>query len=115
MEADKVKNDKVDEFLKNINQTYTPKELPRTVKLVDIPQNLKYKIKSIKKLDTRYGEKILINIYLNDLVDYHTYLPDRYSKMTKPQIDFLCNNPEIYFVYEGKNASGIHQLKFTAE
>jgi hypothetical protein len=41
-------------FLKEVNSSYLPKEIKQTTKLSDL---LKYTIKYINKLTTKYGEK----------------------------------------------------------
>jgi hypothetical protein len=82
-----------------------------------LPQKLKYTIKSINKLTTKYGEQLLMEIsiiLLNQNVEHIVFLPDRFVKMPKPQIDILVNNPIIYFMYKGKDANGHHHIVFTA-
>jgi hypothetical protein len=82
-----------------------------------LPQKLKYTIKYINKLTTKYGEKLLMEIsiiLLNQNVEYSVFLPDRFARMPKPQIDILVSNPDIYFMYKGKDVNGHHQIVFTA-
>jgi hypothetical protein len=43
-------------------------------------------------------------IYEN--VEYSVFLPDRFVRMPKPQIDILVSNSDIYFMY--KDANGHH-------
>jgi hypothetical protein len=53
-----------------------PKEIKQTTKLSDLPQKLKYTIKYINKLTTKYGEKLLMEIsiiLLNQNVEYSKF------------------------------------------
>jgi hypothetical protein len=45
------------------------------------------------------------------LTEYYIFLPDRFSKMTQPQIDILVKTPNINFIYLGKDSTGVHQLQ----
>jgi hypothetical protein len=100
-------------FLKEVNLRYLPKEIKQTMKLSDL--KLKCTIKYINKLTTKYGEKLLMEIsiiLLNQNVEYIVYLPDRFVKMPKPQIDILVSTSNTYFMYKGKDANGHHQIVF---
>ena len=102
-------------FLSNLNESFAPKQESYT-KLTDIPQKVKFSINDFTKVNTKTGEKLVITISMSHLgttAEYKSYLPDRFIKLTEPQLQILKNNPEIYFVYEGKNSAGHHQVKFT--
>ena len=105
----------IQEILNSINSSMAPKEIKETTKLTDLPQNLPYIIKDLKTINTKYGESLLAELqlkYSDKLVDYSVFLPQRFAKMPKPQIDILIKMPEVRFVYKGKNASGIHDISF---
>jgi hypothetical protein len=56
-----------------------PKEIKQTTKLSDLPQMLRYTIKYINKLTTKYGEQLLMEISITLLkqnVEYSIFLPD---------------------------------------
>jgi hypothetical protein len=74
----------VTSFLEEVNSSYLPKEIIQTTKLSDLPQKHKYTIKSINRLTTKYGEKLLMDIsvmMLNQNVEYSVFQPDRFEKI----------------------------------
>jgi hypothetical protein len=78
-----------------------------------LPQKLKYTIKYINKLTTKYGEKSLMEIaiiLLNQNVKYSIFLPDRFVRMPKPQIDILVCNPDITSCTRAKKQMGTIRL-----
>jgi hypothetical protein len=36
-------------------------------------------------------------------LEYTVYLPDRYISLSKENIDIFVRNPNIYFLYKGKD------------
>jgi hypothetical protein len=102
-------------YLENINLQYLTKEIKKITPLIDIPQNLKYDINDIRDSKTRYGDKLTMDISYNGLgmkLKYTVYLPDRYTSLSKENIDIFVRNPNIYFLYKGKDNNGWHQINF---
>jgi hypothetical protein len=50
------------------------------------------------------------NVGMN--LEYSTDLPERYNRLTEPQIEILVNNPAIHFLYSGKDENGNHIVDF---
>jgi hypothetical protein len=41
-------------------------------------------------------------------------LPDRFKSLSQENIDIFIRNPNIYFLYKGKDNNGWHQVNFVA-
>jgi hypothetical protein len=70
------------DYLQQINTQYKAKEIKKITQLTLIPQNIKYNIKDIHKVKTKYGNKLVMNITHKSLgfdLEYFTYLPDRFT------------------------------------
>jgi hypothetical protein len=94
---------------------YVTKEIKKVTPLIDIPQNIKYNINDIRKPKTKYGNKLFIDISYNGLgmnLEYSIYLPDRFTSLSKVNIDIFIKNPNIYFLYKGKDNNGWHQVTY---
>ena len=110
-----IQESSLQDYLNNINSNMAPKEINQTTKLTDLPQNTPFIIKGIKRINTKYGEMLLAELvfkYNETIVDYRVFLPQRFAKMSQPQIDILNKVDNIRMVYNGKNKSGVHDLIF---
>jgi hypothetical protein len=107
-----IKSD-LNSYLENINLKYVTKEIKKVTPLIDIPQNLKYNTYDIRKSKTKYGDKLIIDLSYNGLgmnLEYSVYLPDIFKSLSKENIDIYIKNPNIYFLYKGKDNNGWHQV-----
>ena len=106
----------IDSILREINEEFKPKEKMNFTALRDLPQNTKLNIKQFIPYETKYGDKLLIElsvIQVGKEITFNVFLPDRYKKMSAKYIEFLSTNPNIYFVYTGKDREGRHQINWT--
>ena len=109
-------NINVNSFLENINDEFRPKRKMDFTPIRDLPQNTKLTIKQLKPYSTKFGERLLIELSLTQVgkeMTFSVFLPDRYKKMSSEYIEFLTTNPNIYFVYGGKDKDGHHQINWT--
>jgi hypothetical protein len=49
-------------YLQQINMKFRPKGYNQINKLMDLPQNIKFNIKDIRRITTTYGNKLLVDL-----------------------------------------------------
>ena len=102
----------IDSFLNSLNEEFKPNKETSFTKLVDLPQNTKLSIKGITPFSNKYGDKLVIELHLNQ-IKFTVFLPDRFVKLPPEYIEYLVSNPNINFVYTGKDSKGSHQINWT--
>ena len=75
-------------YLHSLNNTQFEADT-KWIKVSDLTIGEKYKIKSAKKIKTKFGESVMVFIKGEDGLTYGLFLPKRYSKLTVKQINQL--------------------------
>jgi hypothetical protein len=108
-------NNVLPDYLQDLNLEFRAKEIKKITPLSEIAKKIKFNIKDIKKIKTKFGIKvriIIVNKRMGVESEYTTYLPDRFKNLTQGNIDILIKNPNIYFWYSGKDNNGCHVVEF---
>ena len=70
------------------------------IKVNDLTVGEKYKIKSAKKIKTKFGESVMVFIKDEDGLTYGLFLPKRFSKLTVKQVNQLETFNITYLIFK---------------
>lgn len=102
-------------FLQRIKETTAAKPVEyKYKKISELSLNVKYLIKGIQTENTRFGEKLVVDLEYQGLRNTHefrTWLPDRFLRITKEDIEDLSSGG-FCLIYGGKDNNGIHVIDF---
>lgn len=76
-----------------------PKLVP-TLFVKDMELNLKYQIKSVKKIKTKYGDRVVLVIDVVGLGPHQLFLPERFQEISQDTLDKM-NTGGFYIINQG--------------
>ena len=98
-------------YLNSLNNTQFEADT-KWIKVSDLTIGEKYKIKSAKKIKTKFGESVMVFIKGEDGLTYGLFLPKRFSKLTVKQVNQL---ERFNITYNGSNDRNYDNTDLTEE